>query len=236
MSTVSEIITGALRDLNVYAHNETPSGSEMVDGLQDLNELLDSWSNDGFVTNFETKETLTFTAGTGIYTIGSAGDFDTTWPVDIRGAMVVLSDGSEIDIELISADQYRSIVDKDLQSDIPEYLYYNKQFPLGRLYFWPYPQTALSWILDSYKALSNYTSTGTTITLPPGYARALRKNLALELAGQYGKSPSQALVMQAMESKANIMRNNVKEVLMQSDAAGLGSDPMGFNINTGDNN
>ena len=69
--------------------------------------------------------------------------------------------------------------------------------------------------------------------MPPGYSRALRYNLALEWAPEFGKPVDQTILMVANESKAEIKRQNTQPVYMVSDALGLVG-PKGFDINTGE--
>ena len=45
--TVAELITRALQLAGVVGMNRTPSAAEMTDGLDTLNEMLESWALDG---------------------------------------------------------------------------------------------------------------------------------------------------------------------------------------------
>lgn len=57
--------------------------------------------------------------------------------------------------------------------------------------------------------------------MPVGYTRAIRYNLAVELAMEYGKQPSAQVMAMAEELKAQLMRVNAEPVLLQSDAFGI---------------
>ena len=59
--TALEIVTAALRLIGVAATGETLSASESADGLQALQIMLDSWSNQGLMVYARTTETLTLT-------------------------------------------------------------------------------------------------------------------------------------------------------------------------------
>ena len=56
--------------------------------------------------------------------------------------------------------------------------------------------------------LSDFATVTQAVSLPQGYARAIKKNLALELATEYGKTVPALLVKQAIESKASIRALN----------------------------
>lgn len=235
MSTVSDLIKGSLRLLGVTAAGETPSSAELSDGLSSLNDLLEDWSNDGLLIYSKVIESVTLVAGTGSYTIGTSGDFNTARPQKITEIMSKQV-GSDIEtpVRIIEDSQeWARIVDKTTQGTDPECVFYNPTHALGTLYVWPVPSTASSLVLHSIKPLTAYSATSDTVTLPPGYKKALRYDLAIELAPEYGKEPSMLILGNAAESKARIMRVNTKPALLASDAAGL-TNRGRFNIYTGE--
>ena len=71
--TAQELIKAAMRLINATADGETPTASEMADGLEALKIMLRSWSSDNLMIYFIEQETLTLT-GASSYTIGSGGD------------------------------------------------------------------------------------------------------------------------------------------------------------------
>lgn len=234
MSTVSDLIKGSLRLIGAIAQGETPSSNASADALSALNDMLESWSNDGFLIYHQVIESLTLTASTASYTIGSSGAFNTTRPVRIANALVKQSGSNdEIPIRIYNEDEWAQISDKTLTSILPQGIYYDPNFALGLIYVWPVPSANGTLILCSDKPLTTYSLISEDVTLPPGYKKALRYNLAMELAPEYGKAISQDIATQAVESKALIMRSNTKPVYMRSDVFGLVGDEKQFNIHTG---
>lgn len=76
-TTAQDLITGALKFINVYAPGESLDSADADDALATLNDLLDSWSTTPGAV-FKTNENiLTFTPGQYSYTIGNydAGEF-----------------------------------------------------------------------------------------------------------------------------------------------------------------
>lgn len=86
-------------------------------------------------------------------------------------------------------------------------------------------------MLYSWKPFSSFASVNDEIELPPGYERALRYNLAVELYPEYGKEPPASIYSAAQESKAAIKRMNIKPSYLVTDPF-FTRRP--FNILTGD--
>src|SRR6185437_3628207 len=76
-SSASDLITGALRNINVYAAGEVLDPNDASDALQVLNDLLDSLSNDKFFVYTANESIVQWTPGQFQYTIGNpvAGTF-----------------------------------------------------------------------------------------------------------------------------------------------------------------
>jgi hypothetical protein len=79
---------------------------------------------------------------------------------------------------------------------------------------WPKPSAANKVVLYSMKALTAFATADTAVSLPNGYLRALRYNLAIEMAPEFGREPSALVVTAAQESKEVIKRMNIKPGLL----------------------
>jgi hypothetical protein len=82
------------------------------------------------------------------------------------------------------------------------------------MYIYPVPTRALEWHFISVEELSRPATLATSLTFPPGYLRAFRYNLAVELAPEFGVEPSPTVVRIAMTSKRNLKRINNPDDLM----------------------
>jgi hypothetical protein len=144
--------------------------------------------------NFAIPRPLRITNGfTRITTAGGGLDY----PIDFEGGR----------------DKYNAIGLKSVQAPWPIVGWYNPTFPLGNVYFYPNPSGAGQLHLFTDTILSDFTTLTQSINLPQGYARAIKKNLALELAPEYGKSAGALLVKQAAESLAMIRALNASPAI-----------------------
>lgn len=220
MTTALGIITSAMRKIGVLVKGEDPSADEADDGLEMLNDLLSSISNDSMVVYARTEDTLTLSAGTATYTIGTGGTFNTARPVKIISAYV-RSGNIDYDLNLINDEEYASIVLKSTGS-IPQFVNYTNGFPLGTLKFYPVPTAGYQLFLLSEKELGQLTL-NQTISLPPGWKRMLIYNLAVDMAAEYGQPVTPEIKMIADDSKGEIRKAIMTARSMQWET-GVGSD------------
>jgi hypothetical protein len=232
--TVRDLITGSLRLIGASSQGEAASASEMSESLFALNDMIESWSTEGFTVFNTVKQSFPLVPGQSKYLIGLdvSNDFVTEIPLIIENASV-LTNGSEMYLRTVESKEYSEIVNKDIQSAYPSILYFNRNAPSSEIILWPVPNEAKDLILYSQKKLGSFSSINDTIQMPPGYTKALRYNLAVELAPEYGKEPSNTVISQALESKTIISRINNSPQFMVSDAVNLMSSSRPFNIYKG---
>jgi len=218
--------------LGSIGKGESPDSDEANDGLVSLNTMLDSWSNESLALYATLQENFALVASTNSYTIGSGGVFNTTRPVKITNAFIRDSNNIDIPVKVLrSRDSYDLITLKTSSSTYPQYLYYDTAFPLGTIYLWPTPSAVTTLYLDSYKQLQQFAALTTALAMPPGYERAIVYNLAMEIASEYGVTPSPIVMSIAVESKAILKRINQKDMIARVDPAMFSRTP--FNINYG---
>lgn len=236
MATARDIIESSMRLLGVLATGEAAQASEASDALDSLNDMLDSWSNENFVVNAVTAEEFTLTAGQSSYTMGTGGDFNTTRPLEIIKALLQEQGSSpkfELPMRIVTPKEYASITVKDTDSTIPTYIYKEGTYPLETLKLYPVPSEANKLVLYTLKPLTTFTNLSTDASFPPGYLRALKYNLAMEIGPEYGKEASASVVQIAMESKAEIKRQNFRPQISGCDNGTL-RDGAVFNWLTGE--
>ncbi|MET3414822.1 hypothetical protein [Methylobacterium sp. 1030] len=206
MATVRDLITRSLRLIQVIGAAEPAGDEDAADALVTLNEMLESWSIEKDTIFEEKRETFPVSAGTASYTIGPAGVFATVRPVQIKAAF--LREGtSDLPLTIIDDVEYSAIPDKSASTK-PYRLYYDANHPLGTLIFDSVPPAPYTLGLTSLKPLTTLADLNTVLSLPPGYAQALRYNLALQLAPEYERPVSDDVRRIAAESKGAIMDAN----------------------------
>jgi len=237
MSTVRQLLTDTMKDLGAIGVNEVPTSPEMDDALRCLNQLLGSWQTEALMVYSRRQEVFTLPTGQQVYTIGSGGEIDTTRPIKIDAAYMRDSNDNDLDIYVCRSFQdYSDIITKNATTTLITAVYYDATFGsdgLGKLYVWPVlSSNTYRLVLWMWTSLSEYASIDDDINLPPGYERALRTNLAVELAPRYGRQLSPVLASMAVESKAQLKRVNVDIPTLTFDQ-GLGGSGITFNYLTG---
>ena len=136
----------------------------------------------------------------------------------ITGTLPVANGGLDYQVSILALENYNQIGLKTLNGPWPKALYYNPNAISGNVFVWPNPAQGEMHIFSS-TIFSNYTSLYDDISLPQGYAMALRWNLAERLMPMYGKvSQIQIGMIQtyAQEAKSTIKRNNMKPIASAS--------------------
>ncbi len=214
MATINQLVGRAYRRLNVIATNEDPTPAQVQEGINIVNSMLDHW-NTNFNKNFYVQqEDFSLVGGQQEYTIGSGGDFNTTRPMEIKHT-VVTENGTTWPSYPITYDEWMDIYNKGNSSNYPTWFYYDKNFPLGKLYLFRKPANAATITIASHKQLGSYVIDD-TVSLPPGYEQAIIDNLAYRLLPTY---PSEAvggmIAIDAKNSLRNLKRINAKNAIKE---------------------
>lgn len=221
-SSASDLINSALRLINVLAANEQPTINESNDALAVFNAMVDSWNADRLTIFTTTSTDFAFVLSQQAYTLGAGGDFNMARPPQIDSMSVILSTNPanpiELPISMVSVSQWQTDFPvKAVNGSIPLACYDDGGFPLRTLNFWPIPtMPSTSVRIYSWQPLSLATLQ-TTVNLPPGYARAFRYNLAVELAPEYGKEPSPTVLGIAAKSLGILKTMNAPDLTLRSD-------------------
>ena len=221
-----DLITGAMRLIGVLAAEESPTSSEVADGLLALNDMIEAWSAERMMIFTITILDFPLTPGKQNYTYGLGGDFNAPRPVNIDHMGIITFNNPaqplELPLDMLSDQGWQDIPVKGISSTFPQKCYDDGAFPLRNLGFWCIPSAPCSVRVYSWTALTQFTDLTTDITFPAGYAKALRYNLALELAPEYNKEPSSLVLAQAIDSKARIKSINAPVMEMKCDPAVVG--------------
>jgi len=215
--TAQKIVNKALRMIGHLRPDEISTATESAYALDSLNTMISSWQTEKLVVYAFVDTAFTLSASDGSYTVGPAGNFALTpRPTKIEKCFVRASN-IDYPVELVDFAKWMSIPDKTSESDIPIYAYYEPTLTTGTLLLWPIPNAAHSLHIITWTTMGEFSALSTAISLPPGYERALTYNLAIEIASDYGKEPSDSVAEIARESKATIKRMNTRPILAQTE-------------------
>ena len=236
VTTVQDVIASSLRLINVLASGETPSAAEGNDALHVLNDMWDSWNAERLMIFTIPRLVFTLNPGggsgpNGSYTYGQVtggplADFNSPRPAYIdRMGIINLNNPSqplELPLQYLNAAQWQEIPVKNIQSALPQYCWDDQGFPLRNLSFWPVANIGLQVAIYPWSMLNQPITPSTVMAFPPGYARAFRYNLAVDLAAEFPPVPPDVLQQVytiAMESKGIVKRMNIPIIDLQCDRA-----------------
>lgn len=214
MPSAADLITRSLGLLGVVEATETPGADDLALGLESLNGLIESWGLQRQTMHEVRREVFALTPSTATYTIGTGGAFNTARPLRIERCSVVV-DGLEIPIGLpLTLSEIQGLSDRTSTAAWPTAVGYDYAFSaagLGTITVFPTPTSACSLVLYLPKqGVTQFADASTNYVLPPGWARALRYALALELAPHYARQPDPQVQRQAALALAEIKRANFR--------------------------
>lgn len=237
MTTSRELITGALRLINVVSTNETPLDDDMQISLDALNAIIDEWSTQR-LSIYTIKPYYLQLRGSGkTYSVGPGGDLDVERPMNIEeattsltGALVdgeYISDPDTLDLPLtqINDAQYASFNMKQMTAMYPSHIYNSGDYPINYVSFWPVPlvdQVATLWLWEPLPDLADLDA---ELNLPKGFERALRFQLAIEVAPEFGKAIPDSVQRIAIEAFGVVKRLDSMHGIEMSGSPELGTAP-----------
>lgn len=235
--TVNDLIRGAFRLIGTLASGENPTAQENSDAFAALNDMVEAWKIERLMVYAILPATFTLVPGKQTYSLGATGDWVMQRPTELdQISYLYTTNGSPVinmNVPLLNLDQWNQILVPSTTSTIPQWAYLDDQFPSRNLSFYPVPSIVNNVNLFVWKQVDAFASPFTPIALPPGYQRALRYNLAVELAPEYGTQVSQEVAAIAQESKNAVKLKNIKPMYLQCDQGLLSPDFQGFNYITG---
>jgi hypothetical protein len=208
MTTAIDLISRAMRLIGVYSIGETPSADEASTGLTALNAMLDSWSTQNLFVFAQSTDVIALTAGVSAYVVGPASS--TTRPVDILDSSYILLSGVSYPLTVTALSNYNDIPLKADVSGIPTAIYSLMTVPNITVNLWPVPSQSMTLNLVSNKLISSFTGLATTVSLPPGYDRAIVFSLAEEIAAEYQVPVTPDVAKKAAYARKTIKRANVQ--------------------------
>lgn len=234
MATAGDQVNAALRLIGQLAEGETPSAETSADALSALNQMIDSWSIERLSVFSTQDQVFTWPAATITRSLGPSGDFVGNRPIQIDDATYFKDPASGVSfgISIINQEQYDGIALKTVTSTYPQVMFINMDMPNINMFVYPVATKALEFHFISVNPLIQPALLATTLSFPPGYLRAFKFNLAVEIATEFGVEPPANVARIAMTSKRALKRINNPDDIMSLPYALVGN-AQRFNIYNG---
>jgi len=196
-----ELIKRSMYLINALAAGETPDSDSANDALITLNEMIDSWSLQKLAVYGEANSEFVLTPAQSLYTWGTGGDFNVQRPVFVDEAYCIRS-GVTTPVRIVGVQEWNAIALKSLASPLPEQVYLVNGYPNFEVNVWPVPTEAVTLGFSDIRVMDSVATLQTIISLPPGYLKALRYNLAVELWPEYNNSTTDIARVGNMAAKS----------------------------------
>lgn len=216
-ATALDLITDALLEIGVASVGESVPSEDANLGLSTLNSLLEAWSTQNLNVYASVDATYTLVPGQATYTVGLSGNFNGPRPLSVEDSAYVRYQGNDYPVDLIDNDRYNAIPVKSQSGILPDVVQFNPAYPLATFTFFPVPTQAITFTFTSNVLFTSTLTLATVLTLPPGYYRALRLNLALELAQRYGRQLGAQTLKLAATSLGDLKRANKRTPISRCD-------------------
>ncbi|HLG97148.1 MAG TPA: hypothetical protein VKX49_12620 [Bryobacteraceae bacterium] len=208
-----DLISRSMRITGALAQGESPGNDEAVDFLQALNDLIDGLSAEEPMIYALPAAQFALTNLTGVYAMGptAPAPFNVPRPVKIaRASFIQAVTALRFDLDIINAEQYNLIPEKNNVAQVPRKLYPDYAVPNMNLSLWPYPSQGGQLELITWQAVSAVPTLQTVLVLPPAYAELLEYMLAVRIWPELnpGVPLDQGIVQQALDRKTAVMTFN----------------------------
>ena len=225
--TAYDLILSSLKLVGIIAAGETPSVDETNDALLILNQMIDSWNTERMMIFTLTISEFPLTVGQQTYTLRPGENFNISRPARIeRMGIVSLNNPAqplELPLAMLTDQEWANVTVKIISSSLPQYVYDDGAYPLRNLSFWCIPNVPVNVRIYGWTALSQFANLQTDLTFPPGYFRALRYNLAVDMAAEFGAPVRPEVAAIAAQSKAAIKSINAPSLNTHCEAAVAGN-------------
>jgi hypothetical protein len=217
-----QVITDSLKLLGVVAGHEVPTAAEQQDSFARLNELIDSWGTHAQTLLVARRDVIPLLPTVQTYVIGPGLAVDLpAVPMGLDDVAYVVPSAPELEVFLEVGTDRAAVAtpQKLLTGAVPQTVNYTRTHGYGELWIGPVPTVATDLVIYWQQPLGAFPDLVTPVSLAAGYARALRTNLALELAPEFGRPLDALILQQAKESLADVKRANFPMVEVGIDVA-----------------
>lgn len=202
-----DIIDDAFTIAGRKALGQPLDGDTLAYGLRRLNQLIDGWKVQDMYIPVTTEIVQTVTGSP--VTIGTGGTINTTAPNSVKNVSFFRIGGSDYEIIWIGQEAFSEIILKGI-AGYPRYGYYENSLPLGKLYFYPQPQS-MELHLRVNTTLPAFVDYDTDYTFQDGFDNALNYTMA-EIACEGVRDVPADIAIKARNARLAIKERNLKAI------------------------
>lgn len=225
--TARDICYGAAVEIGVVGQGEPFQDSDAQLALYMLQELLNSADAEPLEFYSEDVDTYNFPSSKPTYTLGPGGGNDFIGPVPqkITAANIVIP-GTTSPVKCpmyvtTNANDYAAIGAPLVQTNVPEFLYFNRQpeNSNAELTFWGVPAVGANYLeIWIWQSLQTITALTDSFLFPPGYQEWVRLTLAMKMCRPYRQVATADLRADQMKAQRRIEAFNAPSSTMIPDS------------------
>lgn len=227
-----DIINRAFGITTILAKGETLSADDAQGGLDILNDFVDMCNIERLLIPTVQETVVSIAPNTKSLTVGPTGDIVADRPVQLENKIYFRFNNIDYQSELINREQYESLTLKTLTSLYPTHVYYDANYPIGTMYFFPQSNVTLEMHLPMQKQLTQFDDLTTEYNFPPGYKQFFVWNLARLICADYGVPMTSEIIKHSDTTKAMVKRQNRQHGVLDMPTALMGR-PQRFNVYSG---
>lgn len=185
LQTANYIIRRAYRHATLITQGAVPNSTQLSDGLDGLNNIVNLWATQGLKLWLQEEITVPLFATKYQYSLGPSGDVNMDKPLQVLQAYYQFTSGTRQPLTPLSRDEWTRLAQINVGGAVNSY-FADKQLSFIYLNFFNAPDTTAaangSVVVVARVAPKNYLLTSDTAGFPPEWYIALEWALALELA------------------------------------------------------
>lgn len=213
MTLLSDLVNLAFKDAGVFGTGQTPTADDQADALRRVNQMIGQWNRRRWLV-YHLLDTAFVCTGAQSYTVGTGGNFNIARPDRLEDAyirQVVPSSSTPVDFPLTiieAREEYDRIRMKQLAAAPSTHIFYDSDFPTGKVYPWPLPNSNWELHIVTKAVLQAFAALSDTLTMPPEYEDTIYFNLLQRLRIAYRLPADPAIDGQARATLNTIRRAN----------------------------
>jgi hypothetical protein len=210
---VLTVVKEAFYPLNVFQPGATIPAPLSTIALSFLNQIIDNWNAERAKVWCSVFQQFSLVPNLSPHTIGPSGATFTVpiRPVSIEGCSLNLNNLTPnvfTKIDIIDAQTYETLAVPSIATAIPTALYYEEDWPNGKLFFYPVPNYAFG-ARFRIRTLLGMVALSDLLDMPPGYQQAITLTLCEAMADTVGRTVPAQTAKMARDARARIEANNL---------------------------